>query len=165
MRIYRSGKRRKTGAGKEKKDVHLEVENALFPCFRGGDQVPVEKIQEVLACIGELELDLLALAPYESLFSWRRATVGRLLFLDPFDRAPTRAQRPRDVLVRYRQQVPLFHTQASIRVEDDRLELLNNIFCFVLFPALNVGVSVGRGKESSMRTVPSLGMLCEFGEP
>ena len=24
-------------AGREKEDVHLEVKNALFPCFRGGD--------------------------------------------------------------------------------------------------------------------------------
>jgi hypothetical protein len=34
------------------------------------------------------------------------------------------------MLVRYRQQVPLFHTQARIRVENDRLELLDNIFCY-----------------------------------
>ena len=125
--------------------------------------MPVKQIQEILACIRELEFDLFALAPDESLFSHRRATIGRLLFLDAFDRAPARAQRPRDVLVRYRQQVPLFHTEARIRVENDRLELLDNIFC----NGVECGGQrvAGQGEEISMRTVPALGMLCEFGEP
>ena len=124
--------------------------------------MPVEQFQEVLACIREFELDLLALAPDERLFSQRRAAIGCHLFLDAFNRAPARAQRARDVLIRYRQQVSLFHTQARVRVENDRLELLDNVY-----HGVGCGGSAGSWAEggSSARTVPSLGMLCEFGEP
>jgi hypothetical protein len=87
------------------------------------------------------------------LFSQRRATIGRLLFLDAFDRAPARAQRPRDVLVRYRQQVPLFHTQARIRVENDRLELLDNIFCYGVGCGGSVGGSAGGGNFNAHRPI------------
>ena len=107
--------------------MHLEVKHALLPGFGGGDEVPLKQIQEILARIRELELDLLALASDELLLVLFRATAGRLLLLDTLDRAPARAQRARDVLVRDGQQVSFFHAQARVGVGDDRLELLDHI--------------------------------------
>lgn len=47
--------------------MHLEVKHALFAGFCSGDQLSVEEIEEILARVCELELDLLALASDEGL--------------------------------------------------------------------------------------------------
>ena len=49
--------------------MHLEVKHAPFAGFRSGDQLSVEEIEEVLARVCELELDLLALASDERLLA------------------------------------------------------------------------------------------------
>lgn len=50
------------------------------------------------------------------------------MLLDAFDGAPAGAQRARDVLVRDGQEVPFLHVQARVRVGDDGLELLDDVF-------------------------------------
>ena len=45
--------------------MHLQVKHALFARFRSGNQMSVEEIEEILARVCELELDLLALASDE----------------------------------------------------------------------------------------------------
>jgi hypothetical protein len=47
------------------RNVHLEIKHALFTEFCSRDQLSIEEIEEVLAHICELELELLALGSDE----------------------------------------------------------------------------------------------------
>ncbi len=71
--------------------VHLVVEYTLLARFGGGDKVPVEQVEEVLARVCELELDLFALAADEYELAGHRGAAGGLLFLDALDGAPAGA--------------------------------------------------------------------------
>ena len=109
--------------------MHFEVKDTLLAQFCSGDQLAVEQVEQVLACICELELNLLALAADECLLTLGRTAIGGLSLLDAFDSVPAGAQHAHDVLV-CDGQVLFLHVQACVQVGDDGLELLDDVFFF-----------------------------------
>ena len=88
--------------------MHFEVKDALLTWFCSGDQLVVEQIEQVLACICKLKLNLLALAVNECLLALAaderlltlgHTAIGGLLLLNAFDGVPAGAQCACDMLV------------------------------------------------------------------
>ena len=79
------------------------VKDTLLARLSGGDEVPVEQVEQILARVCELELDLLALAADERELPGHCRAARSLLFLDALYCAPGRTECARDVLVRDRQ--------------------------------------------------------------
>ena len=95
------------------------VKDTLLARFSGRDEVPVKQVDQVLAGVCELELDLFALASDEHEFAGHRTAAGGLLFLDALDSAPAGTECGRDVLVSDGEEVALFRCQTRVRVRDD----------------------------------------------
>ena len=93
--------------------MHFEVKDALLTQFCGRDQLVVEQVEQVLACICKLELDLLVLAADEHLLMLGHMAIGGLLLLDASDSAPAGAQHAHDMLI-CDGQVPFLHVQACV---------------------------------------------------
>ena len=84
----------------------------------------LEHVEDVLADLGELALDLLPVAlDHRNL---RLVTLRLLLLLDGGDDSPGRAARADDVLVRHRQEVALLDGELLVG-RRDALHVLNHL--------------------------------------
>ena len=85
--------------------LHLVVEDLGFSALSRGDQVAVKALKNVLADLGQLGLDLLAVLLDKS--NLGLVALGLLLLLDGRDDAPRGTSRADNVLVGDREQIAL----------------------------------------------------------
>lgn len=97
-------------------NVHLVVEDLGLAALRRRDQVLVKHLEDVLADLGQLHLDLdtVILNQRDLLL----VALGLLLLLDGRDDAPRGTAGADDVLVGDREQVPLLDGQLLVRGRD-----------------------------------------------
>ena len=85
--------------------LHLVVEDLGFSALSRGDQVAVKALKNVLADLGQLGLDLLAVLLDKS--NLGLVALGLLLLLDRGDDSPRSTAGANDVLVGDRQEISL----------------------------------------------------------
>lgn len=96
----------------DKKDVHLMVEDLGLAARGRGDQVLVQNLQDVIADLGKLGLDLLAVLLDQS--DLGLVALRFLLLLDRGDDSPRRTSGTNDVLVGNGEKIPLLDGELYI---------------------------------------------------
>jgi hypothetical protein len=104
--------------------LHLMVEHLRLAALGGGDQVLVQACQDVLADLGKLGLDLLAVLLDEP--DLGLVALGLLLLLDGCDDSPRGAAGTDDVLVSDGQEVSLLDGQLLV-CGSDGLHVLDHL--------------------------------------
>jgi hypothetical protein len=92
--------------------VHLVVEDLGLAALRGGDEVAVKALEDVLADLGKLGLDLLAVLLDES--NLGLVALGLLLLLNRGDDSPRSTAGTDDVLVSNGQKVALLNGELLV---------------------------------------------------
>jgi hypothetical protein len=103
---------------------HLVVEDLGLARLSGRDQVLVKHAEDIVANLGKLTLDLLAVLLDEG--DLGGVALRLLLLLDRRNNAPRRAASANDVLVGNRQQVPLLNGQVTV-LGRNNLHVLNHL--------------------------------------
>jgi hypothetical protein len=139
------------------------VEDLGLAGLRRGDEVLVQDLEDVLADLGELGLDLLAVLLDEG--DLRLVALGLLLLLDGGDDPPGGAAGTDDVLVCDGQQIPLLDGELGVG-GGDGLHVLNHLCMAQISNDVADGspaqlLERGRGREGQLelRTLIALGLL------
>ena len=106
------------------KRLHLVVEDLRLARRGRGDEVLVENVEDILANLGKLTLDLLPLALDH--FDLDLVALRLLLLLDGGDDAPGRTASTDDVLVRNGEEVTLLDGKLLVR-GGDTLHVLDHL--------------------------------------
>lgn len=128
-----------------------------------GDQVLVKDLEDVLADLGELGLDLLAVLLDES--DLRRVALGLLLLFDGGDYSPRGTAGADDVLVGDGEKVTLLNSQIAVLRGND-LHVLDHL-CkaqHMLATRANMGRVNFLFAQTARRTFVALSLLSELGE-
>ena len=105
-------------------NVHLVVEHLGLAGLGGGDEVRIEDGENILADLGKLALNLLAILLNKANLS--RVALGLLLLLDRGDDSPRRAAGPNDVLVRNGEEVALLDGEITV-LGGDNLHVVHHL--------------------------------------
>jgi len=108
----------------EREHAHLVVEHLGLAGLSGGDKVLVENGKNILADLGELGLDLLAVLFDKA--DLGRVALGLLLLLDRGNDSPRRTASANDVLVGNRQKIPLLDSKVTV-FGGNELHVLNHL--------------------------------------
>ena len=92
--------------------VHLVVEYLRLASCGRGDEVLVENVEDILADLGKLTLDLLPVALDH--LDLDLVALRLLLLLDGGDDSPGRTARTNDVLIRHRQEIALLDGELLV---------------------------------------------------
>lgn len=105
-------------------DIHLVVEHLRLARLSGRDKVLVQDVQDVIADLGQLCLDLLSVLLDEA--NLRRVALGLLLLLDRGDDSPGGTSGTNDVLVGDGKEIAFLDSQIAVLGGDD-LHVLNHL--------------------------------------
>ena len=105
--------------------LHLVVEDLGLARSSGGNEVLVEDIENVVADLGQLGLDLLAVLLDQS--DLGRVALSLLLLLDRSDYSPRGTAGANDVLVGNGEEVALLDGQVAVLGSDD-LHVLDHLW-------------------------------------
>ena len=141
------------------RNLHLVVEDLGLAALGRGNQVLVKNVQNVLADLGKLVLNLLAVLLDEGDLG---LVALRLLFLlDGGDDSPGRTAGTDDVLVGNRQEIPLFNSELYIG-GGDNLHVLDH-FCMSI-PSISKTYIRMHNLQRRRRTLVALSLLGELGQ-
>jgi hypothetical protein len=122
-----------------------------------GDEVRVQNAEDVLADLGELALNLLAVLLDEA--NLGGVALGLLLLLNRGDDSPRRTASTNDVLVGNRQKVPLLDSKIAV-LRGDNLHVLNHL---CVRGGASVSIRLGR-RHSGIHALIALGLLGQLGQ-
>jgi len=105
-------------------DVHLVVKYLGLARGGGGNEVLVENVEDIIADLGELGLDLESVLLNET--DLRRVALGLLLLLDGRDDSPRGTAGANDVLVGNGKEVALLNGKVAV-LGGDNLHVLDHL--------------------------------------
>lgn len=117
------------------------VRYTLLARLSSRDEVSAEQVDQALACVCKLELDLFALASDEPELGASRSRCG-ILSLDALDIAPVGTGRARDALVRDREEVAVGPSDGASGLRAQRVLTLRGM-------ARRVAKRLGRCQETA----------------
>lgn len=135
--------------------LHLVVEDLRLTALGGLDEVLVQNLEDIVADLGKLGLDLLAVLLDQS--DLGLVALGLLLLLDRGDDSPRGTAGTNDVLVGDRQEVALLNGELNVGGGDD-LHVLDHLCLDV---SLYVQLAVLQIRKL---TLIALSLLSELGE-
>lgn len=137
--------------------AHLVVEDLGLARLGRGNEVRVQNAENVLADLGELALNLLAVLLDEA--NLGGVALGLLLLLNRGDDSPRRTAGANDVLVGNRQKVPLLDGKIAV-LGGDNLHVLDHLCVRV---EASASIRLG-GRHSGIHALIALSLLGQLGQ-
>ncbi len=123
-----------------------------------GDEVVIQDAEDVLADLGELALDLLAIVLDEA--NLGRVALRLLLLLNRGDDSPRRAAGANDVLISDRQQVPLLDGEIDV-LGRDSLHVLDHL---CVRGEVSASTRWDPARDPGIHALIALGLLGQLGQ-
>ena len=137
--------------------AHLVIEDLGLARLGRGDQVLIKNLENIVADLGELVLNLLAVLLDEG--DLGRVALRLLLLLDRGDDSPRRAAGPNDVLVRNGEKVALLDGEVTV-LGGDNLHVVHHLCDGANWSERD---TITRGPHLE-HTLITLGLLSQLGQ-